>query len=51
MAHSSLTELQNQLLIAKDVKYLKADNFNTLADQSIIVHKLLNAFIKKTRQF
>lgn len=51
MAHGSLTELKNQLLIAKDVKYLKEENFRQLSDQSIVVHKLLNAFIRKTREF
>lgn len=51
MAHGSLTELQSQLLIVRDIKYLDEKNFSQLYDQSIIVHKLLNAFIKKTREF
>ncbi len=51
MSHGSLTELQNQMLIAKDVRYLNEENFRQLADQSITVHKLLNAFIRKTREF
>lgn len=51
MSHGSLTELQNQMLIAKDVGYLNEENFRQLSEQSIIVHKLLNAFIRSTRQF
>lgn len=51
IAHGSLTELQNQLLIAKDVDYLDNKIFCQLSDQSITVHKLLNAFIRKTREF
>lgn len=51
IAHGSLTELQNQLLIARDVGYLDNEHFHQLSDQSVIVHKLLNAFIKKTREF
>lgn len=51
MARGSLTELQNQLFIARDVKYLNENNFSELSEQSISVHKLLNAFIKKTREF
>ncbi|MBI4090745.1 MAG: four helix bundle protein [Candidatus Komeilibacteria bacterium] len=44
----SITELQNQLLIAKDVGYLNAEDLNSLFDQTIDVHKLLNAIIKKS---
>lgn len=51
IAHGSLTELQNQLLIARDVNYLDSVDFNQLSSQTIIVHKLLNAFIKKTKSF
>lgn len=51
MAHGSLTELQNQLLIAKDVEHLNENEFTKLSQCAITVHKLLNAFIKKTRTF
>ncbi len=50
-ALSSLTELQNQLLIAKDVGYLKEGVFNRIAKQIITSHKLLNGFISKTKTF
>ena len=42
IAQGSLTELQNQLLIARDVGYLKNDIFQKIAQQTIIVHKLIN---------
>lgn len=51
MALGSLTESQNQLLIARDIGYLKQDYFDKVAQQSIAVHRLLNAFIKKSREF
>jgi four helix bundle protein len=51
MALGSLTEVQNQLLIAKDLKYLTRKDFDILAKQIIIVHKLLNAFISKTKTY
>ena len=51
MAHGSLTELQNQILIAKDVGCLDNDKFKQLSEQAISVHKLLNAFIKRTKTF
>ncbi len=51
IAISSLTELQNQLLIARDVGYLKKDDFDQIVEQIITAHKLLNGFITKTKTF
>lgn len=51
MAKSSLIELQNQLIISRDVGYLSKEKFKQIADQSIIVNKLLNAFIASTKNF
>ena len=42
ISQGSLTELQNQLLIARDLHYLRKDVFNLLANQTISVSKLLN---------
>ncbi len=42
ISQGSITELQNQLLIARDVGYLNNESFNKLADQTIIVNKLVN---------
>ena len=42
MAQRSLTESQNQLLITRDVGYIKNEEFQKLATQTIIVNKLLN---------
>jgi four helix bundle protein len=49
MAHGSLTELQNQLIIVRDVKYLDKENFTKIADQTIRVAKLISGLkrIKK----
>jgi len=49
LAQSSLTEVQNQLIIAKDVKYLNSDRFNALWDQTVLVHKLLTGLIKSIK--
>jgi len=51
IALGSLTELQNQLLIAKDLNYLNQTEFSKVAEQAVNVHKLLNAFISKTKTF
>jgi|SRR3989344_3891348 len=51
MAHGSLTELQNQILVARDVHYLNELGSQKISIQLLSVHKLLNAFIKSTREF
>lgn len=50
MSQGSLTELQNQLLIARDVDYLQNDIFSSHANQSVRVHKLLTGLIKTTKE-
>lgn len=50
MAHGSLTEVQNQLIVARDVKYIASDRFDQIARQSVVVHKLLTGLIKSTKQ-
>lgn len=49
MAKGSLAELQNQLLIARDIGYIADESFSMLATQTVAVHKLLNGFITSTR--
>jgi four helix bundle protein len=50
MAKGSLTELQNQLLIARDVDYIAQDAFGKLAEQSVTVHKLLTGLVKSSKK-
>ena len=45
----STTELQNQLLIAKDVNYITKEQFQNIAEQSIKVHKIINGLIKSSK--
>jgi four helix bundle protein len=45
----SLTEVQDQLTIAKDIKYIANEDFKKLADQTVIASKLLNGLIKSTK--
>lgn len=42
----STTELQNQLLIAKDLGYVSKEKFRVIADKTVVVHKLINGLIK-----
>lgn len=46
MARGSILELQNQLMIARDIKILSDENYNSVSGQSIIVHKLMNGLIR-----
>src|SRR3989338_1228088 len=40
MAQGSTTELQNQLIISRDVKILTPEKFQPVFEQSIIAHKI-----------
>ncbi len=45
----SLTELQNQLLVSKDVGYLPKMDFDKIAEQTVVVSKLINGLIKSIK--
>lgn len=47
-ALASLTEVQNQLILARDLHYLDKGLFNVIANDSISVHKLINGLIKSS---
>lgn len=49
MALGSLTEVQNELLVARDIKYLVKDEFMEIAKQTIKVSKIINGLIKKSK--
>lgn len=49
MSLGSITELQNQLLIARDLGFITSEDFKLLAEKSVVVHKLLNGIIKSSR--
>jgi len=50
-AHGSLTEVKNQLIIAKDVNYISMEEFNDTLDQLVNSHRLLLGLIAKTKLF
>ena len=49
VALGSVTELQNQLLVARDVGYLKLSIFTDIATQTVVVHKIINGLVKKSK--
>jgi four helix bundle protein len=51
IARGSLMEIQNQLLIAKDIRYLKNEIFQDVSKDAINTIKLLNGLINKTKEF
>lgn len=49
IALGSLTEVQNQLLIARDVQYLAQEEFATISSETITASKLINGLIKHSK--
>ena len=49
IALGSITELQNQLLIARDLRYTDNDIFAKIAERTVLVHKLVNGLIKSNK--
>jgi four helix bundle protein len=45
----SVTELQNQLMITRDLHYLMEEEFNQVAQQTTKVQKLINGLIKSSK--
>lgn len=46
ISHGSLTELQNQLIISRDLGYINREEFSEIAGQTILVHKLISGLKK-----
>lgn len=49
IALGSVTEIQNQILISRDVGYLTAERFDQLSKQSVSVCKILHGLITATK--
>ena len=47
----SVTELQSQLYIARDVGYIEGNMFEDINKQSVKVHKIVNGLIKGARKY
>lgn len=50
-AQGSLVELKDQILIAKDVGYLRDSDFQLLVTQANTTHQLLQGLLRKSRSF
>ncbi len=49
ISQGSITELQNQLIISKDVRLIDDTDFQTIYTQSITVHKILAGLIRASK--
>ena len=49
IALGSLTELQSQLLIARDIGYLPEATFDEIATQAIKTHKIISGLIRSSK--
>ncbi|MEI6296752.1 MAG: four helix bundle protein [bacterium] len=45
----SITELQNQLIISKDIKYLMQEKFTTMFDQATKTQRMIYGLIKSAK--
>ncbi len=50
-AISSLAEVQNQLLISRDVLYISQKDFENVSEQTITARKLINGLIKSAQNY
>lgn len=48
-ALGSLTEIQNQLLIARDIGYITKAEFDKIAEETVLISKMTNGLIKKSK--
>ena len=48
-ALGSLSEVQNQLLVARDLLYLTRDMFDKIAEQTITANKLISGLIRSAK--
>lgn len=51
MAKGSLLEIQNQLIIAKDLQYIKEKEFDTISKDIIESAKIISGLIKSAMDF
>jgi len=51
VALGSLSEVKNQILIARDLSYISSNVFDSIDLQTISVGKLLNGLISKSKSF
>ena len=49
ISRGSVTEIQSQIMVARDLEYLPKNEFDLLSNKTIVVHKLLSGLIKASK--
>ena len=49
LAKGSLTEVKNQIIIARDLKYISGSDYVSVIQQTEVVQRLLHGFIRSTK--
>jgi len=47
----SLTEIQNQLIVSKDLKYITNDLYEAIDQKTTKIHKLINGLVKSSKSY
>lgn len=50
VAKGSLTEVQSQLLVARDLAYISQDAYMIVSSRTVVVHKLLSGLIVSSKK-
>jgi len=50
IALGSTTELQNQLIVGKDIGIVSKEKYQQVSERLIRIHKMLNALVKSTKE-
>ena len=51
LSRESLTELENQFFIARDISYINESESKKSIEQATVAHRLLQGLIKKSKSF
>jgi len=51
LAQGSITELKDQIIIARDIDYLESEEYAKLNQQIVLTHRLLQGLITKSKEF
>ena len=51
ISRGSIVEVENQLLISKDIGYINLEKFNTINTKINLAHQLINGLISSTKKY
>ena len=51
ISRGSLVELENQILISKDIGYINLEKYNSIINQINLAHQLINGIIISTKKY